>query len=76
MNFMPGNSVQALDLSIAKTTTFAERYRTELRGEFFNALNHTNFANPINGPENPNFGRTFTTSISPRTIQLGLKFYW
>ncbi len=65
MNFIPGNSLQALELSIAKTTTFADRYRT---GEFFNALNHTNFTNPINGPENPNFGRTFTTSISPRTI--------
>src|SRR5712691_4958068 len=44
--------------------------------EFFNAFNHTSFANPINGPENPNFGRTFSTAISSRTIQLGLKFYW
>ena len=34
MNFVPGNSLQAIDLSVAKTTTFAERYRTELRGEF------------------------------------------
>jgi hypothetical protein len=76
MNFMPGNGLQSWDMSIAKTTTFKERYRTELRGEFFNAFNHTSFANPINGPENPNFGRTFTTSISPRTIQVGLKFYW
>ncbi len=76
MNFMPGNSLQSWDMSIAKTTAFRERYRTELRGEFFNAFNHTSFANPTNGLENPNFGRTFSTSISPRTIQLGLKFYW
>ena len=26
--------------------------------------------------ENPNFGRTISTSVSPRTVQLGLKFYW
>jgi hypothetical protein len=42
----------------------------------FNAFNHTNFANPVSAVENPNFGRTFSTSIAPRTIQFGLKFYW
>jgi hypothetical protein len=76
MNFLPGNGAHWWDLSAAKDILFRERYRFELRGEFFNAFNHTSFANPNVSPENPNFGRTFSTSVGPRTIQLGLKFYW
>ena len=76
MNFLPGNGAQWWDLSAGKELTFAERYRLEFRSEFFNAFNHTSFANPNVSPESPNFGRTFSTSVGPRTIQFGLKFYW
>lgn len=76
MNFLPGNAANWWDISAAKEISFAERYRLEFRSEFFNAFNHTNFANPNASPESPNFGRTFSTSIAPRTIQFGLKFYW
>jgi hypothetical protein len=76
MNFLPGNGAHWWDISAAKELTFAERYRLEFRSEFFNAFNHTNFANPNVSPESPNFGRTFSTAVGPRTIQFGLKFYW
>ena len=34
------------DFSLAKTTALAEGLRAELRGEFFNVLNHTNLGTP------------------------------
>jgi hypothetical protein len=34
------------DLSITKTWKYRERYNAQFRAEFFNILNHTNFANP------------------------------
>jgi hypothetical protein len=76
MNLLRGNGINTSDLGIFKNFVFKEDYRFEFRLEMFNAFNHTNFANPVSAVENPNFGRTFSTSIAPRTIQFGLKFYW
>ncbi|MBS1827523.1 MAG: TonB-dependent receptor [Acidobacteria bacterium] len=75
-NLLRGNSVNSMDAGIFKNFVIKEHYRFEFRTEMFNALNHTNFATPNASVENPNFGRTFSTSIGPRTIQFGLKFYW
>ncbi|NYF77738.1 TonB-dependent receptor [Granulicella arctica] len=41
-----GPGVANLDLSLAKSTQVTERVRAQFRAEFFNALNHTNFATP------------------------------
>src|SRR6185436_17492524 len=76
MNSLRGNAVNTADIGIFKAFPFKERYRFEFRTEMFNAFNHTNFANPNTSVENANFGRTFSTSVGPRTIQFGLKFYW
>ncbi|HZZ15852.1 MAG TPA: hypothetical protein VFE08_07815, partial [Candidatus Sulfotelmatobacter sp.] len=38
-----------LDLSIAKNWHFGERFHAQFRAEFFNILNHPNFANPYGG---------------------------
>lgn len=38
-----------LDLSIAKNFRFKERLTAQFRAEFFNILNHPNFANPWGG---------------------------
>ncbi len=35
-----------LDLSLLKSTQVTEWVRAQFRAEFFNALNHTNFATP------------------------------
>lgn len=75
-NLLRGNSVNSMDAGIFKNFVFKENYRFEFRTEMFNAFNHTNFASPNASVENPNFGRTFSTSVGPRTIQFGLKFYW
>jgi hypothetical protein len=52
------------DLSVAKNWKFGERVTTQFRAEFFNVLNHPNFANPaganvaygFNDPSAGNFG--------------------
>ena len=46
----------------------------EVRSEFFNALNHPQFANPDNDFASPTFGVIQSTSVSSRVIQLALKF--
>ena len=38
------------DLSVTKTTKLMERLTAQFRAEFFNVLNHPNFANPYGGP--------------------------
>jgi len=37
------------DFSVAKDWRFTERFRAQFRAEFFNVLNHPNFANPYGG---------------------------
>ncbi len=76
MNVLRGNAINTADLGFFKNFVFKESYRFEFRAEMFNAFNHTNFASPNASVENANFGRTFSTSIGPRTVQFGLKFYW
>ena len=41
-----GAGVMNFDVSLLREFRFTERVRAELRGEFFNALNHTNFNIP------------------------------
>jgi hypothetical protein len=38
------------DMSVTKDFKFRERLTTQFRAEFFNVLNHPNFANPYGGP--------------------------
>ena len=38
-----------MDLSIYKTWTFTEKISAQFRAEFFNVLNHPEFANPYGG---------------------------
>jgi hypothetical protein len=46
-----GPSFKELNFSVFKRTAISEHANLELRAEFFNILNHPNFANP----ELPNF---------------------
>jgi len=38
------------DMSVTKEFEFRERLSAQFRAEFFNVLNHPNFANPYGGP--------------------------
>ena len=62
------------DLSAFKTFFFTERHQLEFRAEFFNAFNNPHFNNPVTNRASGDFGRITGTIITPREIQLGLKY--
>ncbi len=48
-NTFPDSGFKNFDFSVAKNWHFGERLRAQFRAEFFNILNHPNFANPYGG---------------------------
>lgn len=80
------------DLNVTKNLRFTERYRVQLRAEFYNLFNHTIFNDvsqtiPDRLPTDPAFNSIqnlaaisafgqFFSTRAPREIQLGLKFYF
>ncbi|MEO8592714.1 MAG: TonB-dependent receptor [Candidatus Solibacter sp.] len=83
-----GPGMRNVDVAIAKWLALTERVRLQARADFFNALNHTNFANPVADLNNASFGRitqtlgsAVSTSVGttggatggPRLIQLSLR---
>lgn len=64
---------QTVDITIAKEFALTERYRADLRGEFYNAFNHANFDVPGHTLGAPDFGAILSTRPQ-RTVQLGLRF--
>jgi hypothetical protein len=65
------------DMGVFKNIPITERWRAQLRGEFFNTFNHSNFTSLTNNYPNQSvssagFG-TITTAYDPRILQLALK---
>jgi hypothetical protein len=54
-NAFVGPPYRNFDFSLVKNTNLSERVKMQIRADFFNILNHPNFANPLW----PNFGVTF-----------------
>jgi hypothetical protein len=87
-NSLTGPGLQDLDFSLFKNqnvTRISETFRVQFRAEFFNVLNHTNFALPdaphttmwtSSGVLNGNAGQLTTTQTASRQIQFGLKLLW
>ncbi len=85
-NYFRGPDYANFDLAFSKTTAITEAVKIEFRAEFFNILNHANFANPgiVNngtalssgaGGTNPNssgFGQ-ITSTYDPRIIQFAAR---
>jgi Carboxypeptidase regulatory-like domain/TonB-dependent Receptor Plug Domain len=81
-NLLRGPTRTNLDIALAKATSITERIKLELRAEFFNVLNHPEFAQPtvLDGAANidsPTFGQVTTTGsfrgATPRIGQLALR---
>jgi len=73
-NFLYGPGQKNMDFSVVKFIPIREAVRGELRAEFFNLFNWTNFANPNNNIAVPaTFGRITATSSGPRVIQFAFK---
>jgi hypothetical protein len=66
-------------MGVSKIFSITERYKLQLRGEFFNIFNQVNFlsdegtVNNFSTVSNGNFGR-LRTAMDPRIGQLALKF--
>lgn len=64
-----------LDLSVLKNFRLFEQHQIQLRGEFFNALNHpTAFFAPNSDPYSSAFGTVTGMFGLPRQIQFGVKY--
>src|ERR1700678_4027796 len=48
-NIFPDSGFRNFDFSVATNQHFGERFHAQFRAEFFNILNHPNFANPYGG---------------------------
>jgi hypothetical protein len=72
-NSIYGPGLQTLDLALAREFNIVERVKFQFRGEFFNALNHTNLGTPDRFVNTPQFG-TITQATTPgRQIQLSAR---
>ena len=66
-----------LDLALSKAVGFHwphDGSTLEFRAEFYNALNHPQFANPDSNFTSPTFGLISSTAVNARVGQLALKF--
>ncbi len=72
-NSVYGPGTQTLDLAVVRDFPLTERAKFQFRGEFFNALNHTNLGTPDRFVNTPQFG-TITEATTPgRQIQLSAR---
>ena len=72
-NSVYGPGMQTLDFAVARDFALSEHMRFQFRGEFFNALNHTNLGTPDRFVNTPQFG-TITEATTPgRQIQLSAR---
>ncbi len=70
--FGPGDMV--FDASALKNFRILERVTAQVRGEFFNLPNHTNFGNPATNISVPSTVGRITSAGDPRQVQFGIKF--
>lgn len=68
-----GSPLSNTDMVISKKTPINERFNTEFRAEFYNAWNHTQYANPDGNYGNSTFGQILNTREGPRVMQFALK---
>ena len=70
-----GPGINNWDVSLMRNIPIRERMRLQLRGEFYDAMNHPNFKNPNTTLGNVNYGK-ITSDNGPRTIELALRLFW
>ncbi len=86
-NILTGPGILNLDTSLFRNIGNLERFHAQFRAEFFNVLNHTNFASPVvptnntslfgaNGAPISSAGVLTSTTTTSRQIQFGIKLIW
>lgn len=86
-NWLRGPGINNWDMSLFKNFIFTENTRVQLRFEYFNVFNHTQWGDvnasmsaptagtPFSGPNAGNSGQ-ITNTRDPRILQIGGKFYF
>ncbi|HZT31874.1 MAG TPA: carboxypeptidase regulatory-like domain-containing protein [Bryobacteraceae bacterium] len=74
-NSVNGPGLFNWDMACMKNFPFHERFRFQLRAEFFNIFNTVNFADPSTTLSSAGFG-SIRAANDPRISQLALKFYF
>ena len=72
-NTVYGPGIQTLDLALVRSFVIRESTRFELRGEAFNALNHSNFGTPNRFVNTPQFGTITEASTPGRELQVSAR---
>jgi hypothetical protein len=68
-----GKSIVQFDFSVVKNWRFKDRYGFQFRTEFFNLFNRDNFNGYVLDTRVGEFG-TLNSTLTPREMQLGVKF--
>ncbi|SFS13890.1 Carboxypeptidase regulatory-like domain-containing protein [Granulicella pectinivorans] len=71
-NSLRGPGFATADFSLIRAVSFGEGRYLQLRGEVFNALNHTNLTTPSAAYGSSTFG-TITSSYAARQLQIGAR---
>lgn len=72
-NTVYGPGMKTLNVALHREFALTEKLRFQVRGELFNALNHTNLGTPNRFVNTPQFG-TITEAATPgREVQLGAR---
>jgi hypothetical protein len=72
-NTVYGPGMQTMDLALSRAFAVMERVRLELRGEAYNALNHSNWGTPNRFVNTPQFGSITEASTPGREFQLSAR---
>ncbi|HEY1215553.1 MAG TPA: carboxypeptidase regulatory-like domain-containing protein [Bryobacteraceae bacterium] len=72
-NSVAGPGMETVDVSVVRSFPIGDALRLETRGEFFNALNHTNLGTPNRFVNTAGFGSITEVSTPGRQIQLSAR---
>jgi hypothetical protein len=72
-NSLTGPGFFDIDTNLTRYFPIHENHRIQLRFEFFNTLNHTNFSAPVNSLKSSTFG-IIQSSLDPRILQFAMKY--
>ncbi len=70
-----GPGIDNWDTALMRNFAFGERRYVQLRGEFYNTMNHPNFKNPNTTLGNVNYGR-ITSDNGARVMELVLRIFF
>jgi hypothetical protein len=72
-NSVVGPGMETMDVSVVRSFPLRETLHLETRGEFFNALNHTNLGTPNRFVNTAGFGSITEVTTPGREIQLSAR---